>query len=92
MFLKRGCVVGPPLSTMRLWVTDIEEKKKTSKVNQSTYRIANWNLERPLQKTKKLQLALQKIKEINPDICVLSETSTIADLNDKYSVVHSKEY
>jgi hypothetical protein len=72
------------LSTMKLWVTDIE--------NLSTYRIANWNLERPLKKDEKLELAVNKIQEIAPDICILTETSKLVNLGKKYTVIHSQEY
>lgn len=56
------------------------------------FRIANWNLERPHKKSAKLDLAIQKIKEINPDIIVLTESSGIVDLGPEYHVAHSEEY
>ena len=37
------------------------------------YRIANWNVERPRFKTNKTNLAIEKIKEIDADIIVLTE-------------------
>ncbi len=48
------------------------------------YKIANWNLERPKPKTEKTKLAIEKIKEINADIIVLTETSTAVDLFEIY--------
>lgn len=57
-----------------------------------TYRIANWNLERPLKPTKKIKLAIQKIKEINPDICILTETSSLVHLGEEYFISQTKEF
>lgn len=48
------------------------------------YKIANWNLERPKLKTEKTKLATEKIKEINADIIVLTETSEAVDLSELY--------
>jgi exonuclease III len=48
------------------------------------YRIANWNIERPKSKTNKTKLVLEKIKEIDADIIVLTETSNAVDLNNIY--------
>jgi len=56
------------------------------------YRIANWNLERPLKQSKKLDLALQKIQTINPDICILTETSNLVDLGNSYCASKTDEY
>jgi len=60
--------------------------------NSKKYRIANWNLERPLKFTKKLQLALNRLKEINPDICILTETSSLGDLGKEYNVSNTEMY
>lgn len=54
------------------------------------YRIATWNLERPLRVSPANQLALQKIEELNPDIIVLTETSNLIDLGSEYFSVKSK--
>jgi hypothetical protein len=54
-------------------------------------RIATWNLERPLKISKRVQLALQKIEALNPDIIILTETSSIVDLGSEYYAVKSKE-
>lgn len=56
------------------------------------YRIANWNLERPVKGTKKTSLALEKISEINADILVLTETSKSINLEPQYSSITSKEF
>lgn len=48
------------------------------------YKIANWNLERPKSKTEKTKLAIEKIKEVNADIIVLTETSKSVDLSEIY--------
>ncbi len=48
------------------------------------YKIANWNLERPKYRTEKTILAIKKIKEINADIIVLTESSNAIDLSDLY--------
>ena len=55
-----------------------------------TYKIANWNVERPKSKTKKTNLALNKIKEVNANIWVLTETSNAIDLKPDYQSVKSK--
>lgn len=52
-----------------------------------TYKIANWNVERPKINTKKTNLALNKINEINADIFVLTETSDAIDLTPEYQSV-----
>ena len=48
------------------------------------YKIANWNLERPKLRSGKTKLALAKLKEINADVLVLTETSTAVDLSESY--------
>ena len=58
-----------------------------SKKNQ--YRIANWNVERPKSGTKKTNLVLDKINEINADILVLTETSKAINLESDYQAVKS---
>lgn len=58
--------------------------------NQKTpYRIATWNVERPKPGTKKTKLALNKIKEINADVLVLTETSNSINLSPEYSAIKS---
>lgn len=49
-----------------------------------TYKIANWNLERPKKNTLKTQLAIEKIIHENPDLIVLTETSDAVDLSRDY--------
>ncbi len=80
------------LSSMKLWVTNITVSANSVKEEQKKYRIANWNLERPVKSTKKLTLAIEKIQEINPDIIILTETSSLVDLGPKYSVSQTQEY
>lgn len=57
------------------------------------YKIATWNLERPKNNTKKSQLAIAKIKEINADLLVLTESSHAIDLSELYPyVIHTLSY
>jgi hypothetical protein len=48
------------------------------------YKIANWNLERPKNRTNKTKLALDKIMEVDADIIVLTETSKAIDISKNY--------
>lgn len=48
------------------------------------YKIANWNLERPKSKTEKIKFAIEKIKEVNADVIVLTESSDAIDLSELY--------
>jgi exonuclease III len=59
------------------------------KSKRETYRIANWNLERPKAGTKKTKLAFEQIKKINADILVLTETSDGINLAPDYNAVKS---
>lgn len=81
-----------PLNKMRLWVGSIYYGSRPEYMPPRKSRIANWNLERPLKHTEKLELAVQKIKEINPDICILTETSRLANLGSEYYVAQCDEY
>jgi len=65
-------------------VLNITDKKER-------FKIANWNLERPKQNSKKTKPALEKIKEINADIIVLTETSNAVDLSSYYPYKVSTE-
>lgn len=57
------------------------------------YRIANWNIERPKSKINKTNLVLEKIKEINADIIVLTETSNSVNLTELYPYqISTKSY
>lgn len=71
------------LGGLKLWVTDN---------NKSNYRIANWNLERPKKGTKKTQLAINKIQEIDADLLVLTETSQAVDLSSDYTATLSTPF
>ena len=54
-----------------------------------TYRIANWNLERPKKGTNKTKLALEQIENINADIFLLTETSDAINLQPDYEAIKS---
>lgn len=57
------------------------------------FRIATWNLERPKQNGwVKNQRRLDKIREINADVWVLTETSKAIDLQSDYVSIASSEY
>lgn len=51
----------------------------------TTVKIANWNVERPIEGRKKTALVRQKIKEIAADIFVLTESSSALDLAEHLS-------
>lgn len=55
------------------------------------FRIATWNVERPITGTEKSKLALAKIAEVNADILVLTETSDAINLSGLYSFSISSE-
>ncbi|MDX2239528.1 MAG: hypothetical protein NW224_02485 [Leptolyngbyaceae cyanobacterium bins.302] len=56
----------------------------------STFRIATWNLERPKQNGwTKNQRRLDKIREINADVWVLTETHEVIDLKNSYESIPS---
>lgn len=65
---------------------------RPNETNQNIYRIANWNVERPLKASKKIDLAINKINEINPDILILTETSDLVDLSPRYFVSQTESY
>lgn len=69
-------------SSSKFWVTDNENK---------TYKIANWNIERPKPKTRKTELVKKQISEINADVLVLTETSNAVNL-EAYQSVKSIPY
>lgn len=48
------------------------------------YKISTWNLDRPKSNTDKTKLVLEKIKETNSDILVLTETSNAIDLSSDF--------
>lgn len=81
-----------PLSSLMIWVTDIKENAKITESKKSSYRVANWNVERPLKPSKKVELAINKIKDINPDLLILTETSDIVDLRQNYFVSQTESY
>lgn len=77
-----------PLAKMVLWVTDLPKQS----VAQLGYRLATWNLERPQKISRKTQVAVETIADINPDIIVLTETSTIVDFGHAYDSLRTQEY
>ena len=57
------------------------------------YKIATWNVERPKKGTEKTALVMEKIKEINADILVLTESAVSMSLAELYPFsVHSLAY
>jgi endonuclease/exonuclease/phosphatase family metal-dependent hydrolase len=48
----------------------------------SSFRIATWNLERPRKWSLELARAIQKIDEIDADIIILTETSSLVQLDN----------
>ncbi|MBD1821071.1 endonuclease/exonuclease/phosphatase family protein [Cyanobacteria bacterium FACHB-DQ100] len=57
------------------------------------FRIATWNLERPRQNGWiKNQRRLDRIREIDADIWVLTETNAAIDLNPDYKCIASESY
>lgn len=83
-FSLRAILKEPiPIDTLKLWIIDLEK---------NNYRIANWNLERPREYTKKTKLVLDQINKIDADIFVLTETSNAIDLSSKYQSIKSVSY
>lgn len=57
------------------------------------YKIATWNVERPKKGTEKTALVMEKIKEVNADILVLTESAVSISLAELYPFsVHSLAY
>ena len=48
-------------------------------------RIATWNLERPKASSGKNTEIIEKLKEVNADILILTETHSSIDLREKYA-------
>lgn len=69
-----------PINSLKLWVTEIENK---------TFKIANWNIERPKIGTKKTKLVIEQINKIDADILLLTETSNAINLEPVYNSVKS---
>jgi exonuclease III len=55
------------------------------------YKISTWNIDRPNATTKKTGLVIEKIREVNSDILVLTETSSAVDLSSIYPYSISTE-
>ena len=57
------------------------------------YKIATWNVERPKKGTEKTALVIEKIKDENADILVLTESAFSISLTELYPFsVHSLAY
>ena len=57
------------------------------------YKIATWNVERPKKETEKTALVIEKIKDVNADILVLTESAFSISLTELYPFsVHSLAY
>jgi exonuclease III len=54
-------------------------------------KIATWNLERPETFSRKNESILEKLKEIDADILILTETNKCIDLEPEYAGFSSKE-
>jgi len=54
-------------------------------------KIATWNLERPKTVSRKNAAILEKLKEVNADILILTETNSCIDLGPEYVAFPSKE-
>ena len=54
-------------------------------------KIATWNIKRPTTATKKNVAIVECLKEINPDILILTETNKCIDLGDEYQVLHTSK-
>jgi exonuclease III len=51
--------------------------------------IATWNIERPTKTTKRISSITACLKEINPDILILTETNEFIDLGNEYQIFHT---
>ena len=57
------------------------------------YKITTWNVERPKKGTEKTALVMKKIKEVNADILVLTESANNISLAELYPFsAHSLAY
>lgn len=54
-------------------------------------KIATWNIERPTKTTRRMPAILACLKEINPDILILTETNECIDLGEEYQVFHTSK-
>lgn len=52
-------------------------------------KIATWNLERPTRTSKKLSSIVEILKELDPDIVILTETNDVIDLGQAYHSFHT---
>lgn len=56
-----------------------------------TYRIATWNLERPIKRSERTSLILECLNKLDSDILILTETSTLIEL-ENYNSVQTDEF
>jgi len=58
----------------------------------SSYRIACWNVERPVEGRAKTKAVLEKLAALNADILVLTESSQAIDLKSDYGLICSEPF
>lgn len=51
--------------------------------------IATWNIERPAKTAKRILFVAACLKELNPDILILTETNEFIDLGNEYQIFHT---
>ena len=51
-----------------------------------TYRIATWNLERPIKKSKRTSLIFDYLDKLDADILVLTETSNLINTRLEHGI------
>ena len=54
-------------------------------------KIATWNLERPSKTSTRIPAIVTALKEINPDILILTETNEVIDLGSDYVCYHTSQ-
>ena len=59
-------------------------------IGSTTFRIANWNLERPKKRSARTKLIESKLNEIDAELLILTETSDA--INIPFPNIRSKEY
>ena len=54
-------------------------------------KIATWNIERPTSTSKRLPSIIQRLKDVDADILILTETNDTIDLGEVYTTFHTSE-
>ena len=54
-------------------------------------KIATWNIERPTSSSKRLPLIIERLKQVDADILILTETNDTIDLGENYTTFHTSE-